>query len=561
MDHDPSSDSSRGQASEASLASPPDRVNRKKTRSSHRTPALYQLCDLGSEGLIYFILVFGAWAFGATQPWSIWTLNIANYLLGLLWLCKGIVRWTSGYRPRRWNNPDARSTPATGAPNLPSELLPVDRPRRWNWDRFLTLALGILTLLVLGYCLVSAVNARATFLAQTLRFEYYDSVPWLPHSYDRPRTWFVFWQFLGLALFFWATRDWLLGKTRADRQEEGAYDYRRKESSLRVPGSEASEHSAARLPARLNRLLWVLSIHGACLATEGLVQRWSGTNQLLWLVTPRFNQTAVSQFGPYAYRSNAAEYLNLIWPVAAGFCWTLVRQSQQRLARGQRSRRRYLLLLPMIAIMAASPVAATTRGGMIIAALSTVALGAVMLLAISGARWRHQLGLCLLLLIPIELALFLGWPQLRPRFDHTFADGLGGRTEIFENARRMAEDFPVFGSGPGTFAWLSYFYRADRSQSWAGYVHNDWLETRITFGWLGFSLVALLLVPLAVHWFAGRGIPADGVFLSTFWISLGGCLIHAAFDFPLQIYSIVTLFLLLGCVAFCVARPPPLSAA
>ena len=33
----------------------------------------------------------------------------------------------------------------------------------------------------------------------------------------------------------------------------------------------------------------------------------------------------ITQFGPYAYRANASQYFNLLWPVCLGFWWTLNR--------------------------------------------------------------------------------------------------------------------------------------------------------------------------------------------------------------------------------------------
>ena len=37
-----------------------------------------------TEVLIYTMVVFGPWAFGTTQPWSIWLMNGAGYALGVI---------------------------------------------------------------------------------------------------------------------------------------------------------------------------------------------------------------------------------------------------------------------------------------------------------------------------------------------------------------------------------------------------------------------------------------------------------------------------------------------
>src|SRR5262245_57997572 len=53
----------------------------RKTRE--RTPQIYKVCDGVSEALIYCMAVFTPWAFGTTEEWSIWTMNVTGYALGL----------------------------------------------------------------------------------------------------------------------------------------------------------------------------------------------------------------------------------------------------------------------------------------------------------------------------------------------------------------------------------------------------------------------------------------------------------------------------------------------
>jgi hypothetical protein len=108
----------------------------------------------------------------------------------------------------------------------------------------------------------------------------------------------------------------------------------------------------------------------------------------------------------------------------------------------------------------------------------------------------------------------------------------------------------VFGTGPGTFGSIYQLYRSNPSQTWAAYVHDDWLETRITFGWVGFSGVVAMLLILFIRAFGTGGLDVPFEFFALATLALGGCLMHAKFDFPFQIYSVVLLFLLLAGVQF-----------
>ena len=65
-------------------------------------------------------------------------------------------------------------------------------------------------------------------------------------------------------------------------------------------------------------------------------------------------------------------------------------------------------------------------------------------------------------------------------------------------------------------------------------------------------LASLLIVFL--RWFCDGGIPAHWLFVSMIWLALAGCLLHARFDFPFQIYSTLALFLQLCAILFCLSR-------
>ena len=84
-------------------ASGGERLFRKHRPLRARDVQLYRACEDLTEPLIYFMVVFSPWAFGTTQPWSIWLMNAAGYLLGLLLAAKLAIRWLKGYRPPRWD--------------------------------------------------------------------------------------------------------------------------------------------------------------------------------------------------------------------------------------------------------------------------------------------------------------------------------------------------------------------------------------------------------------------------------------------------------------------------
>src|SRR5206468_7423621 len=78
--------------------------SRHRPDSRLRTPKAYRICDGVTEGALYGMVVFAPWAFGATERWSIWTMNVGGYILGLLLAAKWLIGWHAGYRPVRWGD-------------------------------------------------------------------------------------------------------------------------------------------------------------------------------------------------------------------------------------------------------------------------------------------------------------------------------------------------------------------------------------------------------------------------------------------------------------------------
>jgi len=698
---------------------------------SVRTPDAYEFADLATEAVVYLMVVFSVWAFASIPAWAVWIMNVCGYFLGLLLVIKWVTRWPMGYVPSRWD---------AGANRWPTRLL------------------AALTVVLVGWCFVSALNARAVVNIAESRFEYRDHfIPWLPHSYDAPSSWFAAWQYLGLACSFWAIRDWLLGKTRHERHHARDEESFTPSACSRLVGGRCDRRGSERfavdwtvgdpfvLPARLQRLLWVICLNGALVAIEGVLQRLSGTNKLLWLMEPLnpMYRSGPAQFGPFDYRSNAAQYLNLIWPVCLAFWWQLRHASKLGSRRESLSGGSpHVLLVPAVLVIFTAAVFAGSRGGALMAGGLFVVSAAI--LVVGGDAQTRKIGLGIvaaLALVSAGGAALGGWQALSrllapPQFFkpgvkdglsdltvhcvidcptqgiprwwqmaylapapgesdriaavlYIYRDGLGfflrgnpatnqfwlactnfipefggrrigitaikegaklalyadghllslvtnqsrpnlltnrvgsaffriqrdrvssgdtetatlrhvrlyagalpppqvslltnllhdlagtqaegqdlpapliditrrnmtalspvesqlsGRSEIYEVGRQMALDFPWFGSGPGTFVPLYTIYQREAGPERRLPVHDDWLETRITLGRVGSGLVCLALAAAVLPVLARVRRLSSSVYVPLLAGALGGCLLHARFDYPLQVYSILFLFLVL----------------
>src|SRR5690606_33204442 len=167
-----------------------------------------------------------------------------------------------------------------------------------------------------------------------------------------------------------------------------------------------------------------------------------GTNRLLWISESRADNPAQMIFGPWAYRANAAQYFNLIWPIGLAFwLWMQERAGRAASRRLNRIDGPQLVLLPCTIFAAICPMISRSRGG----ALLSVVLGGVamvMLLVFSRreisapVRWATA-GAIFLCGIA---ALIGGWSTVKERLsrpDSSIATGIDMGTNEFTTLIRV----------------------------------------------------------------------------------------------------------------------------
>jgi len=441
----------------------------------------------------------------------------AAYFAGGMWVAGLLIRRLQGQFPLRWATP------------------PTIAGHRLSW---ITRTLALLNLGFLGYVALAFVNARAIYSIDTQSFTYLDNFPWLPATYDREGTAEALGLWTGASFLFWALRDWLLRVA----PDEAPFYY------------PSMESGRGFLPGRARLLLWAMCLNGALLAAVSAFTRPDGTALLLW--PWKFEGEGRSPtFGPFADSGLAAAYFNLVWPASLAFWWILRRERRgDWIARTHSRRDAHLPLLPLTVLCAASPIVSADRLG---AALSVAMLTmAALLLWIS--RWANRAARTSILAILIStmwLGGYLGWEPLRPEIVHFLANPVVDRPQIYRESARMVEDFPLYGVGPGAFQSLSGIYRETPDQPAASHLHDDWVEFRVTLGWVGSSLLLGLLAVVLGRHFAPGGFPAPTDFVSLLWLGLAGSLLAAKFHHPLQSLPVISLVCVYGALLFSGSRP------
>jgi hypothetical protein len=296
----------------------------------------------------------------------------------------------------------------------------------------------------------------------------------------------------------------------------------------------------------LLRLWYVISLVGGSIAFLGLLQKATGAQMIFWQPPPPPEYGVTTFFATYFYHGNAGAFLNLVWPLSAGL---VIREFTSRSQPGWRA-----LWTIVFIITIAGVVANTSRMAQVVALVLLILIGLRfgpgLLRRIPGTQKSVAIaGALALILALIALAQATHLEQPLSRWQSV-------TEQIPADARWQASRVAVgalagagfFGFGPGTFRVVFPSYNIGSGHvvpgSWR-FLHEDYLQTLLEWGWLGSSLWALLLFGgiavgiVSYKRYAMRDwMPRRRVMQPLAILALAGVAMHALVDFPFQIESI-----------------------
>jgi hypothetical protein len=296
----------------------------------------------------------------------------------------------------------------------------------------------------------------------------------------------------------------------------------------------------------LLRLWYVIGLVGGSIALLGLLQKATGAQMIFWQPPPPPEFGVTTFFATYFYHGNAGAFLNLVWPLSAGL---VIRAFTSHSQPGMRA------LWTMVFVL--------TFGGVLANTSRMAQLVALMLLVIIGLQFgpgllrllpRAQISMLfagalavLLALIALAQAVHLEQPLNRWQSASEQLP-VDARWQASRVALAALPDVGFFGFGPATFRVVFPGYNTGSGHAVPGswrFLHEDYLQTVLEWGWLGSSLWAMLFFGgLAVAIVSYRRYamrswwPRRRVMQPLAVTALLGVAIHALVDFPLQIESL-----------------------
>jgi len=274
--------------------------------------------------------------------------------------------------------------------------------------------------------------------------------------------------------------------------------------------------------------------------------------------------------GTYINRNHFAGLLELTLPfvLASGFysfqIWSERRQAGlDRCASAERSSAgvRSIFYLFLTVIMVVAIIFSRSRGGILAAVFSIVFIGLLAQVKVRQKVW--MLGIFLFLVCVVGYGLWIGLDPVLARFEQTREPGylqLEGRMATWKDALPLVRDYPVVGTGLGTFALGFRRYQTGLVSFFVDHAHNDYLEFAADTGLLGAALLLLpilyLLAKMIASFFNDTRRYRRAVTLGCIGSTLA-LLIHSVTDFNLQIPANALIFAVvlgIGYKAACLER-------
>ncbi len=293
----------------------------------------------------------------------------------------------------------------------------------------------------------------------------------------------------------------------------------------------------------LKKLLGTLIALSLFEALYGLLVFATGSHALLWYHKEEYVTGRVH--GTYRNPDHFAGYMEMMIPLHLSQVLTWRHRSLY--TTEEKSKR--LLGIFLVVILTLSLFFSISRAG-IVAFVASFAFWTFLNLRERREKESRLTGyLWLFLILLIAYLLWMGLDPILERFFQTAREMERGRTLVWKDTIRMIKDFPIFGTGLGTYRYTFPLYKTLPQQVFFSHAHNDYLEL-LSEGGLVLTIPFLWGMGRALKW----SLSSPSLITRGATTGMVAFLIHSFFDFNLHIPANAYIFFALAGISWIARR-------
>jgi O-antigen ligase len=291
---------------------------------------------------------------------------------------------------------------------------------------------------------------------------------------------------------------------------------------------------------RMRLLVKLIMFVGLAEGVYGLLNTLTGIEYIWWSPKEYYRGFVT---GTFINRNHLAGHLEIVIPLTLGLL--MAGQGRARYYSSFKVKLRDFFSFVLegegriavyLLIMFAALFLTGSRGGVaaMFAALLIVFLIAIIVKGRSSGEARFA---PFILVMALLASLWLGLGSLPDRYEETGGD-IGARVNVWKPALELSGNYPVFGSGAGTFKYIFPMHEDGSLYGYYDHAHNDYLELLTDQGVIGFMLLGAAIAMLMIKILMGFVKRRDPLMRSMLFASLVGSvslLLHALVDFNFQI--------------------------
>jgi len=304
--------------------------------------------------------------------------------------------------------------------------------------------------------------------------------------------------------------------------------------------------------AQINRIFSVLIAVGVFEAFYGMFELYNKNPRILFYKKVHYLDTVT---GTFVNRNHLSGYLEMVIPLAIGliiakgnlFSTERLKWREKILRISEKGFSTNLLMSIAIIIMSLGIIFSKSRSGIFLLVFSFILFFGLAVLYFRRTedqkKWISTF-LAIIFIFIVIFSLYIGLSNTLERFslDKLL---LEKRPVFWENTLGLFKDFPIFGTGLGTFSSLYPDWDQDGNLVRVYHAHNDYLEYLSELGIMGFLFLLMgilfMIIKSFLVWRGRRRAEVKGLALGGI-IALICMLIHSITDFNLHIPANMILF-------------------